>query len=107
MKIIKSLIHKYVFSDDLVLDARILNMVCAFGLGAVIMATIARVIEEAPPIAMAVMAVMFLSVVALLFVSNRFNLYNIGTWITLISLGDILFPILYFTNGGVNGGMAA
>jgi signal transduction histidine kinase/DNA-binding response OmpR family regulator len=34
-------------------------------------------------------------------------LYKIGTLITLISLGDVLFPILYFTNGGINSGMAA
>jgi signal transduction histidine kinase/CheY-like chemotaxis protein len=107
MKAKKSPIYKYIFSDELALDARILNMVCAFGLAAVIVATIARVIESAPPIAMVAMSAIFLSIITLFIVSNHFNLYKIGTLITLISLGDILFPILYFTNGGINSGMAA
>ncbi|MDR1596544.1 MAG: response regulator [Treponema sp.] len=107
MKSIKSQIHHYIFSDELSIDARILNMVCAFGLVAAIAATVARSIEKAPPIAMVTMAAIFFSITILFFVSNRFNLYKIGTLITLISLGDIMFPILYFTNGGVDSGMAA
>jgi GAF domain-containing protein len=107
MKIIKSLIHRYVFSDELSLDARILNMVCSFGLAAVFVCSIARVIEKASFAVMLAMAAMFLCIIALFIVSNRFNLHRIGTYITLIVLGDILFPLIYFTNGGVNGGMVA
>jgi signal transduction histidine kinase/CheY-like chemotaxis protein len=107
MKSIKSLIHHYIFSDELSIDARILNMVCAFGLAAVIVATAARVIEKAPPITMVAMAAIFFSIIALFIVSNRFNLYKIGTLITLISLADVLFPIIFFTSGGVDGGMEA
>jgi signal transduction histidine kinase/DNA-binding response OmpR family regulator len=107
MKSIKSLIHHYIFSDELSLDARILNMICAFGLAAVIAATAARIIEKAPPITMVAMAVMFFSIIVLFIVSNRFNVYKIGTLVTLITLGDVLFPIIYFTNGGIDSGMAA
>ncbi|MFP3040850.1 response regulator [Treponema primitia] len=107
MKSIKSLIHRYIFSNELSLDARILNMVCAFGLAAAVAATAARIIEKAPPIAMLAMAAMFVFIIGLLIVSNRFKLYKIGIWISLISLGDVLFPVIYFTNGGINSGMAA
>jgi GAF domain-containing protein len=107
MKFIKSLIHRYFFSDELALDARILNMVCAFGLVAVSVATIARIIGEAPPIVMGVMVSIFLFVVLLLFISNRFKLYRTGAWIALILMGDILFPIVFFTNGGTKSGMEA
>ncbi|MDR1249139.1 MAG: response regulator [Treponema sp.] len=107
MKTLKSLTHRYIFSDDLSLDARILNMACAFGLGAAIAATIARVVEKAPPIAMFAMAAMIFFVITLFIVSNKFKAHKIGTLITLISLSDVLFPIIYFTNGGTNGGMAA
>jgi signal transduction histidine kinase/CheY-like chemotaxis protein len=107
MKIIKAWIHKYVFTDDLSLDARILNMVCAIGLGAVIAAGIARSIERVPAASMIAITGVFVSIVALFIVSNHFNLYRIGTLITLISLGDVLFPIIYFNNGGVSSGMTA
>ncbi|MDR0596962.1 MAG: histidine kinase, partial [Treponema sp.] len=107
MKLIKALIYRYIFSDELPLDARIMNMVCAFGLAAVIAATAARIIEKANPNAMLAMFAIFLCIIALFMVSNRYNLHKIGTYITLIVLGNILFPVLYFSNGGVNGGMAA
>jgi signal transduction histidine kinase len=101
------LIHRYVFSDELSLDTRILNMVCAFGLAAAIAGTIASIIEQARPVVLLVMAAIFLCIIILFLASNCFNLYRIGTWITLIFLGDVMFPILFFTNGGVNGGMTA
>jgi signal transduction histidine kinase/DNA-binding response OmpR family regulator len=107
MKMMTSWIHKYVFSDDLSLDAKILNMVCAFGLAAVIVCAIARAIERASFAAMLALTGVFLCILALFIVSNRFNLHKIGTYITLIVLGDILFPVIYFTNGGINGGMVA
>jgi signal transduction histidine kinase/CheY-like chemotaxis protein len=107
MKIIKALIHKYIFSDELSLDFRILNMVCAFGMAAAVAGTIAHIVKKAPPLVMAAMAVMFFCIIGLFILINRFNLYKTGTWITLIALGDILFPLLYFYNGGINSGMAA
>jgi signal transduction histidine kinase/CheY-like chemotaxis protein len=81
-------------------------MVCCFGLGAAVIATIARLIERVPFIAIVAMLVMIVAVVLLLIVANLFNLHRIGTPITLIFLGDVLFPFVFFTNGGIDSGMA-
>jgi signal transduction histidine kinase/CheY-like chemotaxis protein len=107
MKRIKALVRKYIFSEEIPLDARILNMVCAFGMLAALTATIARIIERVPLITLFSMAGILASVIMLMIVSNRFHLYRIGTWITLIMLGDVFFPLIFFTNGGVESGMAA
>jgi signal transduction histidine kinase/DNA-binding response OmpR family regulator len=107
MENIKKLIKKYILSEEIPLDARILNMVCAFGLLAAFTATIARIIEQVPLITLFSMIGIFVSILLLMLVSNCFHLYRISTWITLIALGDIFFPIVFFTNGGVESGMAA
>jgi signal transduction histidine kinase/DNA-binding response OmpR family regulator len=107
MNKIKELIQKYIFSEEIPLDARILNMVCSFGLLAAFTATTARIIERVPLITLFSMIGIFISVVLLMLVSNRFHLYRVGTWITLIMLGDVFFPLIFFTNGGVESGMAA
>jgi signal transduction histidine kinase/CheY-like chemotaxis protein len=107
MNIMKKLIYKYIFSDELSVDAKILNMVCAFGLAATIASLAARAIGKAPPVAMVATAVIVLCIIALFIVSNRFKLHKIGIVVTLISLCDILFPVIFFANGGVNGGMSA
>ncbi|MDR1618530.1 MAG: response regulator, partial [Treponema sp.] len=107
MEKIKKLIEKYILSEEIPLDARILNMVCAFGLMAAFTATIARIIEQVPLITLFSMIGIFVSVLLLMLVSNHFHLYRVSTWITLIALGDVFFPIVFFTNGGVESGMAA
>ncbi|MDR3123851.1 MAG: response regulator [Treponema sp.] len=107
MKIIKKLVYKYIFSDELSVNARILNMVCAFGLAAAIAAIVARIIGKAPPIAIFATVAVFFCIIVLLILSNCFNLYKIGTLVTLISLGNVLFPVIYFNNGGFKGGTAA
>jgi signal transduction histidine kinase/CheY-like chemotaxis protein len=107
MRIIKSLIDKYVLSNDISLDARIFNMACVFGMMAMIVAAIARIIEKAPPFSMFAIAAMFVFMVILFVVTNRFNLYKFGTLLSLLSMGNVLFPIIYFSNGGVRGGTAA
>jgi signal transduction histidine kinase/DNA-binding response OmpR family regulator len=107
MNKIRRLVQKYIFSEEIPLDARILNMVCAFGLLAALTATIARIIERAPLVTLFSMVGIFVSIMLLMLVSNRFHLYRIGTGITLIMLGDFFFPLIFFTNGGAESGMVA
>ncbi|MDR0839214.1 MAG: response regulator [Oscillospiraceae bacterium] len=105
MKKLRALFLKYVFSDGLPFEARVLNMVCIFGVVAAIIATIARIIERCSPITMTVMVVMLFCVAALMYISNRFNLYKQGTWVAIIAVCHVMFPIIFFTNGGVTGGI--
>jgi signal transduction histidine kinase/DNA-binding response OmpR family regulator len=103
----KQLIEKYILSENLALEARVLNMVCCFGLAAAICATAARLAERAPFITIAVMVVVAVLIFTLLIVANKYSLHKIGTLIVLIGLNHILFPLVFLTNGGMDSGMAA
>jgi GAF domain-containing protein len=101
----RELVQRYIFSNELPLDARILNMVCAFGVAAALVATIVRVAARAEFITLMIMLLMLVSLIVLIFVTNRFHIYRISTWITLIVLGDVMFPLIFLTTGGIDGGM--
>ncbi|MDR3363931.1 MAG: response regulator [Clostridiales Family XIII bacterium] len=103
----KNLVYKYILSEEMGLDARILNLVCLFGLMAAICATIARIIEQVPFITILVMIVMAVLIIALMVFANKYNLHRIGTILILIGLNHILFPLVFFTNGGIDSGMTA
>ncbi|MDR1713769.1 MAG: response regulator [Coriobacteriales bacterium] len=107
MNRINAFIARYIYSDSLTLDARILNMICSIGMGAAIIASIVRLIEGAPLLAMVAMLGMIVSIIILFILVNRFNVYAILIPVTLVALGDILWPIIFFANGGLTSGMAA
>jgi signal transduction histidine kinase/CheY-like chemotaxis protein len=107
MKKLKDFIIKYVFSEDLSLDARMINMICLVGMAAALAATIIRIFMGSSAVMILVMAGIVLSIGFLMFVCNRFHWYVQGTWITLFMLCDVLFPIAFFFLGGRGSGMAA
>jgi signal transduction histidine kinase/ActR/RegA family two-component response regulator len=82
-------------------------MVICFGVGAVIVAFIARIIERVPAMALIAMVVMLVSVIVAFIIVNRFKAHAVAVPVTLVVIGDILFPILLFTNGGMRSGLAA
>ncbi|MDR2028849.1 MAG: response regulator [Treponema sp.] len=104
---LRKLINHYVFSEDIPLDARILNMICMVGIVAALGSAITRILMGSSIFLLLVMLGIIVSIAGLLYVSNRFHLYKLGTWITLITLGDVLFPLAFFFLGGSDGGMAA
>jgi signal transduction histidine kinase/DNA-binding response OmpR family regulator len=107
LKKVKELINYYVFSEDIILESRILNMTCMVGMAAALMSTFTRILMGNSISLILVMLGIVASIAGLLYINNRFQLYKLGTWITLIALGDILFPIAYFFLGGTEGGMTA
>ncbi|MDR1183344.1 MAG: response regulator [Coriobacteriales bacterium] len=107
MKILRRFIQRYISSEELSIEARIFNMVICLGFGAIIIASIARIVEQAPPLALAAMAGMLVSVVVVFIIINRYQVHAIAIPITLVILGDVLFPLVFFTNGGMSSGLAA
>jgi signal transduction histidine kinase/CheY-like chemotaxis protein/HPt (histidine-containing phosphotransfer) domain-containing protein len=99
-------LNHYLFSDDLPLQGRMLNLICVCGFFAVIAATIARALEGAPAHTMLIMFVMMFVVVVITWLFNKYRHYTFGSWLAVIILGDILFPLLFYTTGGASGGMA-
>jgi signal transduction histidine kinase/DNA-binding response OmpR family regulator len=107
MKKLKDFITKYVFSEDISLDARMVNMICLVGMAAALSATIFRIIMGSSIVMILVMAGIVLSIGFLMFVCNRFHWYVQSTWITLFMLCDVLFPMAFFFLGGMGSGMTA
>jgi signal transduction histidine kinase/CheY-like chemotaxis protein len=95
------------FSEDIPLEARVLNASYIFGVIAAFMATVARIVEQVPAVSIAAMILMFFSLLGMLYVNNRFHLYKYGSPLTLVLLGDVFFPIIFFANGGIPSGMTA
>jgi signal transduction histidine kinase/CheY-like chemotaxis protein len=107
IKTLKNLIRRYIFSEELPLDARMINMVCVVGLAATIIATLSRIAMGSSREMILVMLGISVSVALLLYFCNRFRLYAFTTWVLLIMLSDILFPLALFFLGGADSGMAA
>ncbi|MDR3076300.1 MAG: GAF domain-containing protein, partial [Synergistaceae bacterium] len=103
----KKLLHRYVFSDNLPLDARIVNLVYIIGFATAGTATVSRffIIFNLPVNLM--MAAIVASVGGLLYFSNRYSMHTVCGWVTVIVIGGILFPMAFFLLGGVTGGMGA
>jgi signal transduction histidine kinase/DNA-binding response OmpR family regulator len=77
------------------------------GIVASLATTITRVLVGNGLILGLIMLAIVLSIVLVLFISNHFRLHKAGLWITLIFLGDVLFPLTFFQTGGIDGGMSA
>jgi signal transduction histidine kinase/CheY-like chemotaxis protein len=107
MKKLKAFIEKYVFSEALSLNARIINMICLIGMLAALLTTLFRVFMRSELPLILIMGGILLSIAFLMFVCNRYHWYAQGIWITLYILCDLLFPVAFFRLGGVESGMAA
>ena len=107
LKRLKMLISKYIFSDSLPLNARMINMICLVGMIAALIVTVAQILLYPRLNLILVMIGIFLSTAFLMFVCNKFHAYALGTWIALVLLCDVLFPLAFFFQGGISGGMSA
>ncbi|MDR2529566.1 MAG: response regulator [Synergistaceae bacterium] len=104
---IKKLIQRCVLSEELPLSARLTNLVYLVGLVTATVAAVARGVIVNSTALNLVMLTIALSVAVLFYVCNRFSLHTLGSWLTLILLGNVLFPLTFFLLGGVNSGMPA
>ena len=107
MQRIKQFIAEYVFSEDLSLNARIVNMICLVGMGVTLVATLVRIFMSSGTVLILVMFGVFLFIACLMFICNRFHMYALGTWVILFVLCDVLFPVMFFILGGANGAIPA
>ncbi|MDR0347211.1 MAG: response regulator [Coriobacteriales bacterium] len=96
-----------IFSDELSFDERMVNMVCLVGTGSLILAAIARVFMGAPPELNALMLTFCFIGLFFIYLTNRFQLYNVVLWVLLIVICDILLPMSFFLVGGADSGLAA
>jgi hemerythrin-like metal-binding protein len=104
---LSKLFGKYVFTDELSLEARLLNMVYLVGIVAAIAAAVSRIFISSSLLINFIMVSIAAAVALLWYAANRFKIHTICKWITIITLCDILIPVAYFALGGLESGMPA
>ena len=102
---IKKLFQRYIFSENLSLEIRILNMICIAGIVAVSLAFLTRLAADHDTAALLVMLGILVVTVLFMAAVNHFRLYTSGIWILIIVICDILFPVAFFAMGGMSGNM--
>ncbi|GHU65402.1 hypothetical protein FACS189447_04260 [Spirochaetia bacterium] len=81
------------------------NMFYLVGLGAAFIALISRIAMGSSIPTILIMVAINLSVIGVMFVANRFKLYRVCQFITIISLCFILLPLTFFALGGLDSAM--
>jgi PAS domain S-box-containing protein len=102
---LKQIIHHYLFSDSLSINARILNMNLTLGLGACIAATIIRIIARQGPATILITLGITVLVGVLLVLVNVYKIYRTGIRLFILLLCDVFFPAAFFLFGAMDGGM--
>jgi signal transduction histidine kinase len=103
----RKFLDRYIFTDDLNFDARVFNLLCIVGMFALFASAVGHAIENSSAVMMVVKIVMILGAVAMLFAANKFGLHSQGRLIVIIAYCDLLFPLIFITNGGSLSGFAA
>ena len=107
MKIITFIANR-IIPDDLPYVKRILNMICFLGIIAAVVASIARIYGKATFVSTIVVLFIIVLYICFLFVSNRRpGDETVLKAIIMYGLSFVLWPVLYFTDGGADSGMAA
>ena len=100
-------IQNSLLSRDIPLRARLIN-ICLFlsTIGGVI-ATIATIIQNPSTIAIIAIMLLPISTIILQVWVGRTGQYRLASFIVAIVLCMVLFPIIFFSSGGINSGMIA
>jgi signal transduction histidine kinase len=84
-----------------------INMIFFVGLAGAFCVLVSRLIVGSNPLLIAINAFIVLSLTVLIYFCNRYHLYRFGTWVAVILISEIFFPLAFFFLGGQNGVFAA
>ncbi|MDR2159572.1 MAG: response regulator [Treponema sp.] len=101
---IKDFFHQYILSEELPLEGRVLNLVCCFGILGAFINALVQIFEGASLLSVLSVFGMIGAAVLMVIISNKFRIYRLGSRLTVILVCYILMPLLFFTNGGIDGG---
>lgn len=104
---IKKFIQNYVFTDELSLDARMVNMIFLLGFAGASCILISRLVLGANLMLVFIIVVILLCLAFLMYICNRYHAYQLSTWAAVITISEILFPLAFFFLGGINSSIAA
>jgi len=96
-KIKDSLIY-YFYSENIPLYGRLFNVIAVF-CGIVILFNALKIYES-----QIILSILLSILLIIVFISNKLNKYNIGALCLIIFMSLIVFPYLFLTNAGIEGG---
>jgi signal transduction histidine kinase/DNA-binding response OmpR family regulator/PAS domain-containing protein len=100
---LKKFISRYIYSDDLSLEGRNINIICLVGFCAAFVLLILRLSTDSHPMIIGLAGSMVVMVGILAYVCNRFKLFHVSTWIIIIFMCYFTFPLAFFFYGGIDG----
>jgi signal transduction histidine kinase/CheY-like chemotaxis protein len=100
-------LYPYLFSDALPFDARVLNTLCMTGFVATLLSMGGHLIEKSAPEIWLLKGFMLAGIVVIIWASNKFNLFKIGSVFAFVGFADVVFPLVFIWNGGFRSGTSA
>ncbi|MDR1932644.1 MAG: response regulator [Spirochaetales bacterium] len=104
---IKDFIRRYVLSDKIPLEGKMINIIYLSGISFASVALVTRIFMGASVFLLLVVLGVVISIASLMYICNHFRLYAICSRLTIIVVCDILLPAAYFALGGVASSAAA
>ncbi|MDR0519174.1 MAG: response regulator [Clostridiales Family XIII bacterium] len=104
----RDIIHRKILAYDLSIEAKHINLAFVAGVFSTAASLIFLLFLRTPNLASIAVVMGILSgSLILMGIANRFRIFNTAALLTLILVCDILFPLTFFSFGGVNSGVPA
>ena len=98
---IESLVQKYLFSAELPLEARLLNIIYLVGFFAATTTGIIHIINDTHIVILLIISGMAVFILVTMYLSNYLRMYTLFRWMMVITICDLVFPCLFFALGGI------
>ena len=100
---IKLFIKELLYSERLSFDAKMTNFMGLSGVFAAVAAAIIHIIAGSDATLILILIAVSITVCVLIYFINRLKMYEFAIIFALIFVGNILYPIVFFFSGGING----
>jgi len=97
----EAVLQKYIFSDKLPPDARLLNTIYLVGLISALLTLIVRTLAGNNIYIILIVSAIFIFVFVMMLMSNLLGSYAVFRWIVLTLICDVFFPGAFFALGGI------
>ncbi|MDR0850940.1 MAG: response regulator [Clostridiales Family XIII bacterium] len=88
------------------LESRLINMLYVIGLFSAFAVGVVRLFMGSSPLLVVTIFAIVFVIGLTLYLTNRYNSFVLSEWIVVIVLCDILFPLAYFSLGGIESSIA-
>ncbi|GHU42816.1 hypothetical protein FACS1894111_07350 [Clostridia bacterium] len=107
MNFIKKIVRKYIFSEKLDLNERLLNLVYFMALPTITLVSLVRIIILRLPVLVLIMVLLWAMCVVVLILTQHYKKYTLAAYVTIVGVGSILFPLTMWVTGGIDSGMSS